>query len=287
MKHTFRTWFLGITTVFAILALSAATFAWFTSNRSVSTSTATARTGEETLELQLSASGGSNFQSTETVAITQVNQASAASLMPVSTVNLENFVYSAGTVDGMASSFLPVENEQYYYHGRIYLRALGSGWSDNTTVNLYLDQSEGLLGQASDGNLLTAARLGLVFDNHTSSGVILRLTEDQSAKNQQVYNTVINGQTLGSNQVLKYQNGTVSAASDPSVAVADYTVSFTNDGITLPGKALLNMKLNQIYTLDIYFYLEGCDPDCSEGISHNMADIHLAFFGALNQGEAG
>ena len=45
------------------------------------------------------------------------------------------------------------------------------------------------------------------------------------------------------------------------------------------------MKLNQIYTLDVYFYLEGCDPDCSDGISQNMADIHLAFFGVLNQGE--
>ncbi|MFR7901166.1 MAG: hypothetical protein ACLU6Y_16075 [Ruminococcus sp.] len=54
MKNVFRSWFLGITTIFALLAFGAATYAWFTSNRAVSTSTATARTGEETLELQLS-----------------------------------------------------------------------------------------------------------------------------------------------------------------------------------------------------------------------------------------
>ena len=57
MKNVFRSWFLGITTIFALLAFGAATYAWFTSNRAVSTSTATARTGEETLELQLSSQG--------------------------------------------------------------------------------------------------------------------------------------------------------------------------------------------------------------------------------------
>ncbi|HCL09200.1 MAG TPA: hypothetical protein DHW25_04785 [Blautia sp.] len=285
MKNVFRTWFLGITTIFALLTFGAATYAWFTSNRAVSTSTATARTGEETLELQLSSQGGSSFQSVETAAITQVNQTTATQLMPVSTVNLSDFVYSPATVDGMASAFLQVENEQYYYHGRLYIRAQGTGWSDGTTVNLYLDQSDGLLGEASSGALLTASRLGLVFDGATSSAVILRLTEDESSQSQQVYNTVINGQTLGSNQVLQYQNGTVSAATDPSQPIADYTVSFTSDSISLPSRPLLTMNLNQIYTLDIYFYLEGCDPDCSDGISQDMADIHLAFFGALNQGE--
>ena len=49
MKHIFRVWYLGITTVFALLAFSAATYAWFTSNREGATSTATARTGDETL----------------------------------------------------------------------------------------------------------------------------------------------------------------------------------------------------------------------------------------------
>lgn len=82
MKNVFRTWFLGITTIFALLAFGAATYAWFTSNRAVSTSTATARTGEETLELQLSSQGGSSFQSVETAAITQVNQTAATQLMP-------------------------------------------------------------------------------------------------------------------------------------------------------------------------------------------------------------
>lgn len=285
MKHVFRTWFLGVTTIFAILALGAATYAWFTSNRAVSTSTATARTGEETLELQLSSRGGSSFQSAQTVGITQVNGTQATYLMPVSTADLRNFVYCPATVSDKAIHFQKVENEQYYYHGRVYLRAVGSGWSSGTQLKLYLDQSDGLLGQASSGTLLNAGRLGLVFDGNTSSPVILRLTENESASSQQAYNTVVNGRTLGKNQVLRYQNGSVQAASDPSVPVTDYTVTFGSDRITLPGKALFTMELNQIYTLDIYFYLEGCDPDCSDSVSFDSANLHLAFYGAINQKE--
>ncbi|MFQ9547592.1 MAG: hypothetical protein ACLRZ6_06905 [Lachnospiraceae bacterium] len=39
------------------------------------------------------------------------------------------------------------------------------------------------------------------------------------------------------------------------------------------------MNLNQIYPVDVYFYLEGCDPDCSDAITHNEADLYLAFYG--------
>jgi predicted ribosomally synthesized peptide with SipW-like signal peptide len=53
MKRSFKTWFWSITAVFVLLALAGATYAWFTSNRAVSTSQATARSGEENLELQI------------------------------------------------------------------------------------------------------------------------------------------------------------------------------------------------------------------------------------------
>ena len=66
MKRSFKTWFWSITAVFVLLALAGATYAWFTSNRAVSTSQATARSGEENLELQISSQGGSAFRSEET-----------------------------------------------------------------------------------------------------------------------------------------------------------------------------------------------------------------------------
>ena len=145
MKHAFRTWFLSVTMLAAVLSLAAATYAWFTSNRAVGTSTATARTGEETLTLQLSSSGGSAFRDMQTAAITQVNRTSAEKLLPVSTADLVSFVCAPSTVADQAVHFEKVENEAYYYHGRIYLRAFGEGFSGSQVMNLYLDQSERLL----------------------------------------------------------------------------------------------------------------------------------------------
>lgn len=287
MKHSFRTWFLGVTTIFAMLSLAFATYAWFTSNRAVSTSTATARTGDETLELQLSSYGGSSFQNAESASIQQVNQTSTEYLLPVSTADLENFVYSPVTQDGMAKVFQPVENEAYYYHGRVYIRAAGSGWSDGSTMKLYLDQSDNVLGQKVSGDMLNAARLGLVFDGDYSSAVILKLSDSENAQSQQVYNTVINGQTLGSNQVLSYRNSNLQAVTDPSVSASQYIISFDNDSMQIPQSTLLNMQFNKIYTVDIYFYIEGCDPDCSSQIQFSTSDLQIGFYGVLDQKETG
>lgn len=102
MKHHFKIWFQTVTMICAILSLVFASYAWFTQNQEVSTSTATARTGEETLELQLSTSGGTGFRDADSVPIQQVNQTSAEYLLPVSTSDLRNFVYAPGTVEGMA-----------------------------------------------------------------------------------------------------------------------------------------------------------------------------------------
>lgn len=287
MKHRFKIWFQIVTMIFAVLSLAFATYAWFTTNREVSTSTATARTGEETLELQLSTSGGGSFRDADSVSIQQVNQTSAEYLLPVSTSNLVNFVYSPNTEAGIAKAFQPVENESYYYHGRVYIRATGTGWPDGTTMKLYLDQSDNILGQQVSGELLNAARLGLVFDGDYSSAVILKLSDSSNSSDQQVYNTEVNGQRLGDNQVLSYVNQSVQAVTDPSVAAGQYTVTFDNDSMQAPERTLLTMNLNQIYSVDIYFYIEGCDPDCSSYIQYSIADLQIGFYGIPDQREAG
>ena len=60
-------------------------------------------------------------------------------LQPVSTDDLANFVYVPSTQNGQATVFRQVKNEQYYYHGRVYLRAVGSRWDSGTKLDLYLD----------------------------------------------------------------------------------------------------------------------------------------------------
>lgn len=272
-----------MTTLFAVLAFTFATLAWFTANRAVQTNTATARTGDETLELQISSSGGSSFKSVETAQITQINQTNSEILLPVSTADLNSFVYAPFTKDGKASAFKKVDDEANYYHGRVYLRAEGEGWPEGSRMNLYLDQSDGLLGEAADGYLLNASRLGLIFNGDTSNPIILRLSESENPGNAQIYNTEVNGKILGKNQVLGYNDSGVFAIEDPSVSISEYTIDFSENQMKLPSRALMSMELGKIYPVDIYFYLEGCDPDCSESIQLNEAELHLAFYGVLDQ----
>lgn len=154
-------------------------------------------------------------------------------------------------------------------------------------MKLYLDQSDNILGQQVSGELLNAARLGLVFDGDYSSAVILKLSDSSNSSDQQVYNTEVNGQRLGDNQVLSYVNQSVQAVTDPSVAAGQYTVTFDNDSMQAPERTLLTMNLNQIYSVDIYFYIEGCDPDCSSYIQYSIADLQIGFYGIPDQREAG
>ena len=104
MKRSFKTWLFGFAAVLVLLSMAAATYAWFTSNRQVETGLASARTGEENLELQISSSGGSSFQSMEPAPIVQVNRTDAGELLPVSTADLQQFVYAPVTVSGMRRS---------------------------------------------------------------------------------------------------------------------------------------------------------------------------------------
>ena len=83
------------------------------------------------MELQLSESGGSSFKDSSTVRIVQVNNTNADRLLPVSTSDLVSFVAAPVTVSGQATAFQLVQNEENYYHGRIYLRAAGSGWDSS------------------------------------------------------------------------------------------------------------------------------------------------------------
>lgn len=280
----FRAWAVGVTMIAAALALSAATYAWFTSNRLVTTDKATARSGTDTLELQISSEGGNNFQVSSEAAIIQVNRTAPSELMPVSTADLNSFVYNPSSSGDVAESFRTVTDENYYYHGRIYLRALAQGDSVSGRMALYLDEDNeagGALAQSDGGLVLNAARLGLTFDG--GNPAIFYLSNTSNPEEQQIRNTSINGEILADGQVLKSSGGTLSAVADPSIPLADRTIIMNDSGAVLPAAPLLYMNLNQIYTVDIYFYIEGCDPDCSNSIGLDELDLHLAFYGILEE----
>ena len=262
----------------ALLVGGVATYAWFTSNQQVNTSRAAARTGEETVELLLSSAGGADFRGSAEAAITQVNSTNSLRLMPVSTADLSTFVAAAAVnAEGYPTAYAPVENEANYYHGRIWLRASADGASAGARMALYLDQRSsagGLLAVKSNDQslLLNAARLGLVLDD--GSQVILSLSEETNPDGARMNNTYIGDALQAEGVVIDAAGG---AVADPARPVSSYAYS---DGAA-QGVPFAYLELDRIYMLDVYFYLEGCDPDCYDSISFDASDLHLAFYGVL------
>ena len=78
--------------------------------------------------------------------------------------------------------------------------------------------------------------------------------------------------------VIDGSDGSVAAVPDPSVSISSRSL---NDDGTL-GAPLGYLEIDRIYALDVYFYLEGCDPDCVDSISFDGSDLHLAFYGVLS-----
>lgn len=283
-KMLIKIWASIVTMFLIAVTFTAATYAWFTSNRVVNTDKVDTRSGSSELKLEVSSYGGESFSGSTEAAIVQINDTSATGLFPVSTADLKTFVYNTVLSEGMATQFRTVTDEKYYYHGRVYLRAVGEGLPEESRMALYLDEGQdsgGTLVSADAGLLLNAARLGLSFDG--SENVIFYLSDQENAAEERVENTVLNGQKLANGFVLEQSGGVIREVTDPSVALSDYVIKINGGQTVLPEKPLLYMELNRIYPVDIYFYLEGCDPDCSDSVSNDGADLYLAFYGILTE----
>ena len=280
--------FLSLLTAFVCLfALTAATYAWFTSNQTVSTSRVEARTGDADVKLEISSAGGAAFRGAESADLVQVNNADLEWLYPVSTNDLQTFLYNPNSEQGMAKQFKVVDNESYYYHGRVYLRATAQNVSPDAKLALYFDQSVtagGLLAKSDArdrGLLLNAARLGLVLDDNKQAPAIFYLSDASNGLAEQARNTVLNGTVQPDGRVLTMRGNTVTSVIDPAKPLSDAAVSISETETKIPAEPLMVMELNKIYPVDVYFYLEGCDPDCSDSISYEGVSLHLSFFGIL------
>lgn len=285
-KKYLTLWAIGAAAVIIAGTLTAATYAWFTSNREVETEKVTSRTGSSSVELQLSRTGGTAFSpQKDSSGVSYVPLKGSAALpfdeelvlMPVSTADLRTFVYNSVTNNGYAESFSKATDESLYYHDTIYLRAVGDDTlPEGTKMALYLDNIEGAPIVGPEGaTLLTAARLGLRFSDGSFKILTLSNVNDGDG------NTRPGGVPLEKGQVLTADaSGKVSAAKDPAVLLTQ--VQIPSDGSSAQ-QPLAVLTLNEIYTLDVYFYLEGCDPDClSDRVGMKDAALNLAFFGVLS-----
>jgi hypothetical protein len=261
-----KTAFLAAFSVLIItIVLASSTYAWFTQNEVVYTERVTGQTSEADVVLLLSQTSGSAFKGATEVEILQVNSFDREKLMPVSTYDLKSFVYKDSNI-----SFANVMDEKLYYHGRIYMKA-ESGSGHYSKLALYWDDFENIVKAEEGSLLLNAARLGLAFSGGASR--IYYLSDSHNAEEYQIRNTYIGGGILPDGNVLHSSGGAITVATDPAISLKASALTVDD------AEAIMYMNIGEIYTLDIYFYLEGCDPDCSGAIEMSGAELYLSFYG--------
>lgn len=250
-----------------LLALSISTYAWFTSNRTVGTSRVNASASQADISLYVGSSADAVNESVCDIA--HVNSYDLENLRPVSTADLSTFVYSVA-----GKGFSRVENEQYIYHGRVYIRAASTGASSYSRLALYFENAGELLKADEGSHLLNAARLGFTFDG--SSPVILNLSTESNGEGNIINNTYLNGSAtpMEAGNVLTFSGDSVTAVTDPSIYIGDTVLG--SGGASTP---FAYIDLNRTYAMDIYFYLEGCDPDCSDYVQKDGVSLQLYFSG--------
>lgn len=211
----------------------------------------------------------------------------AATLYPVSTFDLNGFAACAqNNSSGDATVFEQAkDNGSAYYHGWIDLRPTITGTGASKVkgkVSLYL--AESLVPQGADAELLRAARVGIKI---SSGGQVLatnifELDSSDSGHRGEHPTTAPAGLAgYADGMLLGWQNGQLACGADVKQDPAAFTLD-TGETATRPQNSLATLALGQTYRLDIYYYIEGTDPDSADYLHQDPGTLHLALFATLD-----
>ena len=266
--------------------LGAATYAWFTSNMKVNTNSVSVHSDTSKLLLELGdASRGSWSQQGDVSLVS--NASGTVTLYPVSTFDLNGFAACAqNNSAGDASVFEQAkDNGSAYYHGWIDLRPTITGMGASKVkgkVSLYL--AESLVPQGTDAELLRAARVGIKISsgNQVLATNIFELDSSDGGhrgEHPATAPTGLVGYTDG--MLLGWQNGQLACGANVTQDPASFTLD-TSETATRPQNTLAALALGQTYRLDVYYYIEGTDPDSASYLYQSPGTLHLALFATLD-----
>lgn len=278
--------YIALVMVALAATLGAATYAWFTSNMKVNTNSVSVHSDTSKLVLELGNADTGNWSQQGDASLSS-NASDSVTLYPVSTFDLNGFAACAqNNAAGDATVFEQAKDDgSSYYHGWIDLRPSISGTGASKVkgkVNLYL--AESLVPQGADAELLRAARVGIKI---SSGGQVLatdifELDNSDSGHRAEHPTTApagLAGYTDG--MLLGWQNGQLACGADVKQDPAAFTLD-TSETATRPQNALATLTLGQTYRLDIYYYIEGTDPDSASYLYQDPGTLHLALFATLD-----
>lgn len=253
-----------------VLTGTVSTFAWFSGNNKVKTGSVNVTIGGQDIELL--AGYDAEHMSAKEFEIRDTNISEGFRLMPVSTINTSSFVImeNAGSVNTTFKE--AIKDDKIFYYGSFYIMAKGD---DNESINLYLDNSDDDFFVAADSikekenEILNAARFAIKIDDKLR---IVEISQDNN-KGERVDNTYLNG-SLIKNQQLQMVNGEIQTGEAEVYSISESMITKNN----YPD-FFFTLKTNEIYKAEIYFWLEGTDPDCSSSIELETLEININLLG--------
>ena len=281
---------LGAATLLAVLAASlvVATYAWFTSNARVNTNEVTVRSDDDRLEFRLGDADSGTWSTDGDAALTTNSPLvdGVMTLYPVSTFDLDGFAECVSTnADGQAAGFEQAADGQKFYHGWIDMRADLTGTAATAqggNVKLYLSQAP--VPGGADATLLRAARVGLKLSRggDVLKTCIFELDVSAGANRAEHPTTApagLAGYTDG--MLLGWSGGVLACAADVSEGYDGYVMGTSADA-GRPANTLLAMDLGTVYRLDVYYYIEGTDPDSADYLDGSAGTLSLGLYAVLD-----
>ena len=299
--------YIALVMVALAATLGAATYAWFTNNMKVNTNSVSVHSDTSKLVLELGDADRGSWSQQGDVSLTS-NATGAVTLYPVSTFDLNGFAACAqNNSAGDATVFEQAkDNGSAFYHGWIDLRPTITGTGASKVrgkVNLYL--AESLVPQGADAELLRAARVGIKISssNQVLATWLLRAARvgiKISSSNQVLATNIFELDSSDSGHrgehpttapaglagyadgmLLGWQNGQLACGTNVTQDPAAFTLD-TSETATRPQNTLATLALGQTYRLDIYYYIEGTDPDSADYLYQDPGTLHLALFATLD-----
>ena len=177
------------------------------------------------------------------------------------------------------------DNGSAFYHGWIDLRPTITGTGASKVkgkVNLYL--AESLVPQGADAELLRAARVGVKISSggQVLAANIFELDSSDSGHRGEHPTTAPAGLAgYADGMLLGWQNGQLACGANVTQDPAAFTLD-AGEAAERPQNSLATLALGQTYRLDIYYYIEGTDPDSADYLHQDPGTLHLALFATLD-----
>ena len=250
-----------------VVALSAATYAWFSNSRYTNVTPVAHTVSDEGSDLQIGLSANGPWDTTATLA------AADKTLYPISTADLSRFwrgtfQNAAGITTDYADCTAQLDD--YALSGTLYLK--GSDGALN--VHLY----RGQMSVTSDPQLLAALRLGLVITTPSGTQTHIFTCDD------------LGGTAGATSRRTTAQDGVVVAggasgwsyAADPAHAISAYSMDGTGDTPAARAGAtpICTLAANEVASVRYVVYMEGCDANCIDEAQARDVVLQLAFAAA-------